>query len=203
MIELEKYDDFVNVDCAAGYYEIHITVMCYLKDIEKFKQHCKNINAKTIIINLTSGENQIMTSKTCKVTPKELANIIHNDLRELTPHFLISRIKVECSPCNPILEHVDDSYMETHLPCKPVSDMKSVTDNLIGDYHISKNYFKDDIRMITSRVYNISYHDFALMVQKDIDALKAQGLIYNNYKMEIEHCILDTNSTIDNKWMGK
>lgn len=186
-------------------YEIHITLE--VPDIEIFKEDCKEIGIKPILIETQNYNKeqgvQIMTSSQHKGNNyTNTLNFLCNGLFK----YKILRKKVEIQPL--AKKNKDHLYYESHLRLVlPKNYDLNIVQKLCkdNDFHCSKNLFKTDndniYQMITYRGYNIKLQIFQKKIWKIISEL--QNLKINFDKVEIEECIYDTNIGIDNSWLNK
>lgn len=182
-------------------YELHITVNS--KNIEQFKKDCSNINVKPIVIDTQKGEVQVMTSSQHNNNFYiETLNDIKNKLIGL--RYDILRCKVEIKPEN--IKHHNFIYYESHLRLK----LPKIFDSTLlkqkckeSKFHFSKNLFKSDIdynyQMITYRDYKSSFFEFNNIINNMKTYLNINNIDFD--KIEIEECILDTNTSVDKNWL--
>ena len=178
-------------------FEIHLTTNT--DSIIKFKEDCKQIGLKPLLIELY-GKNdtyqQVMTSSSYKhlKVDEELTKSISN-LTKLG--YTICRVKVEVNPNN---YSGDKSiiYLESHIRVIVNKETEKTLDILCkeNDFHKSKNAFKiidgeTYYMMATIRDYKIDITQFNLRVDKFKNILIDNNLSYD--KIEIEGCIIDSN----------
>jgi len=183
-------------------YELHITVKT--DSIDKFKDDCKSIGVKPIVIDTQKGETQVMTSSQYnnfdyKLTLSELKSKLES------LKYNILRCKVEIKPDN--IKNENFIYYESHIRLKlnKFFDKTSLKEKCLKDnFHLSKNLFKKDIdfdyQMITYRNYFQTFNEFNSIIDNMKSYLTENKIEYD--KIEIEECILDTNVNIDSKWIN-
>ena len=184
-------------------FEIHVTVLS--NDVEGFKNDCAIFGCKPLLIELqhdTGSYQQLMTSQSFRHSDWNLE--IEKIKNKIESKYEIKRIKVEINPY--AYNDVPIKYYETHLRIKTnVSEetlLKELTTRF--GFHKSKNVFKkiDDnfyYQMATFRTYNLNIGLF----ENTISNFKEE-LIKNNFsfdKVEVEACIIDTNDSLDSKWL--
>lgn len=172
-------------------FEIHITTECNNFDI--FKEECKTINAKAIIIDLFNSK-QVMTSKTLR--SNNLDNVIkmaYNDAKMLTSK--ITRVKIESCPKFIKETNCKYDYLEIHVPCF-TNKLKCV--NTVNNWHKSKNEFKDNITFMTCRVKDESYID---SIDNDINNILYDYIDHDNFKHHYEYAVYDSNVDLDYNWI--
>lgn len=186
-------------------YEIHLTLE--VSDIETFKNDCKKVGIKPILIETENYNKeqgiQIMTSsqhkgKNYKNTLKYLNNLLtgYNVLRE----------KVEIQPLPK--KHPEHIYYESHLRLVLPKDynMDIIRDLCKkNDFHCSKNLLKVDnnyiYQMITYRGYEMKLQSFQKKICNMINILQSKKIDFD--KVEFEECVFDTNVNVDNSWLTK
>jgi len=190
--------------------ELHITInKLGNNEIESFEEFCHSINAKPIIILLSTGENaqQPMISKMITCCNKhELEKEVESIKRQFKSNrYEITRIKMEVAPwdskeAKKLFVVDSDNYYEWHGKIRIDSEKyaASLIHNLGG--HISRNVLKSDpnSKFITIRDYGTEED-----INYKIDRLK-NGLNQNNVeiiKEELEYCIFDSNVSLDKGWI--
>lgn len=221
--ELQSREDDVKFPLP---YEIHITVKNENIDIDKFKNDCKDLNVKPIVIDLESSNNiikDVMTSskhfgdnmssyKESLRIYKELLNKGYNVIRNKIETVPWHMSAPKCLLNNDKIEN--DRYFESHIGViisnkdkdKLTNLVNEINDNdfLKGKVKMSQNFFKkvDNglyVNMITYRSYNLGYIEF----EKNVNYIK-EILNSNNFKyekIEVEFAIYDSNIHHDNKWL--
>jgi hypothetical protein len=184
-------------------FEIHVTVIT--SDIEKFKRDCNDLNVKPIVIETPDSSTQVMTSATYKDNdyPATLQNLT-TSLKSLG--YNIIRAKVEKQP-----EDNQDPrfiYYESHIRLKLPKDYdKSFIKDLCQakSFHMSRNLFKKDLnwdyQMITFRTYDMPLNGFKMVIDDMAQTLDGLGINFD--KIEIEECIYDSNTHVDDAWLKK
>lgn len=200
-------------------YEIHVTVE-KPKDIELFKNVCKNIGVKPIVLDLENNKGELLDVMTSSHyygnnigAYKETRRIA----RELSAYFYLIREKIETFPFHPAApsdKHAfpkmpANCYFESHLSVIISSEAhNTLLQDLVKkhDAHLSRNFFKkisdeEYIKMITLRSYTGTYENF----KKGLELLKrdlgVMGFVYE--KEIVEFCIYDTKISHDFQWLGK
>lgn len=187
-------------------YEVHITIEC--DDISRFKNDCKYLGIKPIIIETENDSEyltQVMTSSKHRGEEyQSTLKTLSTNLNELG--FKVKRMKVEKLPEK--LKDADFIYYETHLRLRLKNDFdRNILLNLCKrlNFHLSRNLLKKTeeyyYQMITYRNSDISLPEFKDIITEAKNELEYLGLEYD--KVEIEECIFDTNVSIDNKWINK
>ena len=185
-------------------FEIHVTVLS--NEVEQFKKDCAEFGCKPLLIELqhNSGSyQQLMTSQNFK--HKEWDIEIQNIKEKLeTKKYLIKRIKVEINPY--AYNNVPIKYYETHFRIKSNNQNESLLDDITRNFgfHKSKNVFKniDNIfyyQMATYRTYDLDIKKFENIIETFKEKLKENSLVFD--KVEVESCIIDTNDSLDKKWL--
>jgi len=184
-------------------FEIHLTVRT--NDVEQFKQDCKSIGVKPIVIETENNNQldyQVMTS--CKYHSNNYRQILDYAVHELQlMGYEVIRQKVEKQP-----EETKDPqhiYYESHLRLKIpyFFDYNPYKAFFVKEgWHLSKNIFKKDdnyqYHMVTFRTNDMSLEDFKNKVKIMENWLTNFTLTYD--KVEIEECIFDSNESIDLKY---
>lgn len=180
-------------------FEIHITVRCLDDDtLERFKTTCERINAKCISIGLNNTK-QVMTSKTIYETQFNMDKITNHDINQIKQDgFDIQRIKIECEPKLIHDTNLPWSYYEIHVPCDLDIELFDLS-TLQRSWHLSKNLFKPDTRMITCRETNES---LIKQIDEDIMHIKSLSLVKPNFKHHYEYAIYDSNINLDKGWIN-
>lgn len=189
-------------------YETHLTVNLQNKTLEDFKNVCKLIDAKPIVINLQNS-NQVMTSKTIQ-TEFDIKpyNICADDVIILEENgFEVIRVKIET-------DKVKDSdtyhYAEIHVPChtrKLIEYPNIINDLPLFDLegnqikgHISSNEFKPNITFITWRSKLIEDFKYFDLIYSGLMELLILSNPKKNPKLEI--AIFDSNEKLDSEWIN-
>lgn len=184
-------------------FEEHITVKT--NDIEQFKLDCKSLGIKPIVIHLqidSGKEEQVMTSKCYKEDYYSFTPTIPDRLRTLG--YEIVREKYELNP----FKYTDLSeccYLESHIRIENINI--GGVDLLCNNYglHKSKNAFKivkgTKLVMLTLREYEIDLKKFTDIIEEIKWLLDVMGVKFD--KVEIEACVSDTNTSVDDNWARK
>jgi len=186
-------------------YEIHLTIN-QPDSIERFKQCCKAIDIKPIVI-ATGNYDQVMTSSIYRGVDF-MAEISRLQQHLEDGDFSVVRQKVEIMP--QIVKHPNHLYYESHIRFKiPKERQGYVTEKLAlierlcqrMGLHKSRNLFKVDdefiYQMATYRTYTDTIWQFGSHIEDVKDYVVHVGLWYD--KVELEECIYDTNEDIDKK----
>jgi NTP pyrophosphatase (non-canonical NTP hydrolase) len=236
ILEKAKFWDSLQVKEEKGTFplpfEIHITITNdELKEnkeefIKKYKEDCKALNVKPIILDLPVNKKvikDVMTSSKFIGDNKGVyleTERISNGLKQMG--YNVIRKKIETVPWHPSAPQenntdtlLNNCYFESHIGVlttpknrhyleKTVSHMEEVL-SLSGTVKLSQNFFKkseneDYINMLTYRNYKTNTKSF----EKDVEAIKRM-LTNNLFKYEkviIEYCIYDTNVKHDFPWLN-
>lgn len=200
-------------------HEIHITINCAQDEIERFREVCKNIEVKPIVLDLPLLEGgtmqDVMTSShffgttTRAIAHGHMLAVILGEY-----NFDAVRIKVETVPWHPAAPQqfgddiAKDCYFESHVGVIMSSDIKPDRLKTIAgncNARMSRNVFKkydngEYIQMVTMRTYS-TRHEFELQLDFLLNSLQSNGFKYE--KVIQEYSIYDTNVTHDSAWIGK
>lgn len=191
------------------YFESHLTVKITEENtIGQFKEACKSIDAKPIIINLGNGNipQQVMTSSTYRNTLNNVYETVKQDvlkLEELGFEVIRTKIEVDSSYTGKSL------YSEIHIPCHSrklveyphlLDDIKLQTmDGRTVRGYISRNEFKPNVTFITWRSKFIEDFNYFHSVHGGLLEL---GVLFNPLdKIELEIAVYDSNEGLDNTWI--
>jgi len=188
-------------------FEIHLTTNT--DNIDKFKEDCRQIGLKPLLIELYGKYDtyqQVMTSSSYRHSKidEELTQTISN----LSGFgYKINRVKVEVNPNN----YEGDrkiTYLESHLRVKVNKTTEGLLNTICSenDFHKSNNAFKvidgeNYYMMATLRDYQIDLDTFNSKIDKFKKILTENNLSFD--KIEIEGCVIDTNVDLDSKWLIK
>lgn len=203
-------------------HEIHITVNCAQDEVDRFKEACKNLELKPIVLDLPLLEGgtmlDVMTSSHFFGTTPDAIGHAHMYAAILGEYeFDAIRVKVETVPWHPAapqdFSHIlnVNCYFESHVGVVMSSDDKLHTADklkmIAGNCHarMSRNVFKkydngEYIQMVTMRSYS-HRHDFELQLDFLLNSLQSNGFKYE--KVIQEYSIYDTNVKHDSAWIGK
>ena len=189
-------------------YETHLTVNLQNKTLEDFKNVCKLIDAKPIVINLQNS-NQVMTSKTIQTEfDIKSYNICADDVIILEENgFEVIRVKIET-------DKVKDSdtyhYAEIHVPChtRKLIEYPNIINELpLFDIegnqikgHISRNEFKPNVTFITWRSRVIEDFEHFNIVYGSLIELSILADPSKDPKLEI--ILHDSNEELDSEWLN-
>jgi len=200
-------------------FEIHVTV--HAADTDMFKQICKSLNVKPIVLDLQTKNKttikDVMTSSvhmgTNRSAYEEMKRISHGLVME---GYDIVREKIETVPWHPAAPSASSEadmpkncYFETHIGVN-VSDedhkeeLEIVTK--IFDAHLSRNAFKvhEDgswMQMVTLRTYEGTREDFEYKADMLYNIIKING--FHVEKRITEFSIYDTKVSHDAEWLKK
>lgn len=185
--------------------ELHITLLWNPQEIQIFKNTCEFVKMKPIIIELENRHDdkyiQVMTSSVCD----------YNDIIVESQKFIgkaVQRIKFEIQP-NPAEKHRQHIYYETHFRLKLYKgydrDLLIKTAKVeLPNCYFSKNLLKKgdsfDYQMVTYRS-NEDYQKFFEEVEHIRSFLRFGNIEFD--KVEIEECIYDSNTSLDDLWFKK
>lgn len=190
-------------------FEFHHTVkITSEEDINKFKVTCSELKVKPILVGMTSGVQDLMTSARMLGS----INDAYTYLKELSGQlssrgFQVIREKLETVPW--YLENDvpgTSQYFECHyqVPVDESTDYEKLASICkTNNAHLSRNLFKvfktGGIQMITIRNYN-SKDEFQNSSNKLLHELSD---ISNKISMEQEFVVLDTNLSLDDHWITR
>jgi len=213
-----------NVDPNKIPFELHVTVSS-VTDIEYFRNVCKKLEVKPIVLALHTKTDGIITDiMTSSVVVGNTATAydrmigLKNRLQE--SGYVVTRGKIEAAPWHPStptiknsLKHKEDCYFESHIEVYVDNGNGSATSldilsTLLAneDVHISRNYFKTDgdisTIMLTYRDYYGTLDAFKMELYRIRQLIADSGFTMNGKEI-IEYCVYDSNNTHDSKWMQK
>lgn len=201
-------------------YEIHVTVLT--DDVEAFKDTCRMLGVKPIVIDLTDMQGNsimrdVMTSSKHKGDDASaLLEVLRISYSLKVAGFNVIREKVESAPWHPAaprrgqpaapMEH--GQYFECHFAVRTTPDRMDELSVLAKrtDCHRSRNMFKtfpdgEVVVMMTKRVYDGTAEDFEESVRA-IEKLLAEN-DFKTEKVEIEFSLMDTKVTHDAAWLSR
>jgi len=214
-------------------FEIHITV-----DLEKlletnftidnFREDCKSIEVKPIVLDLEMKEGSIKDVMTSSKhfgdnrSAYEEANRIANELTSFG--YKVVRKKIETVPWHPAVpvlskgEIPNGCYFESHIGVTITPDEKQRLSDLVnntlcdfdevelsGTCKLSQNFFKKSkdgskyVNMLTYRSNKCGSPTFKLEVETIKEVLISNGFGFE--KVEVEYALYDTNVNHDAKWI--
>lgn len=207
-------------------FEIHVTVRIPHDDwIEPFKERCKQLGVKPIVLDLKEGLQDVMTSSVIMTD-----NIgAYNELLRISQHlrdfgYNVVRDKIETVPWHPAapLESGDvnpNRYFECHINIVVNDEERQLlvdwNDKWNVGGHFSRNVFKrinetDFVQMYTLRSSTINikyavdtaptfinYINMVLERLNGLDGLRSGAVM----KHTIEYAIYDTNIAHDTSWV--
>lgn len=206
-------------------FEIHITVKLPGPNmVEYFKDVCKDIGVKPIVLDLKAGIQDVMTSSVImsdnKGAYEEMCRIsellkVHN--------FNVIRDKIETVPWHPAAPLVQydvkpNRYFECHINIVVNDEERLKLINWNDDFniggHFSKNAFKrindeDYVQMLTLRSSTITNVDvttaptFIQYINNVLEQLKTMSYLREGavLKHAVEYAIYDTNIAHDTSWV--
>lgn len=191
-------------------FEIHVTVLN--ADVEAFKNICKVLEVKPIVLDLQIGstENEVMTSSVVVTDNLGAITDMQRISKGLTEAgFTVCREKVETVPWHPAAMSDGKGYFESHLNIKVYSSMdadrlQGIADSFGG--HLSKNKFKacKDYyhQMITLRSHTLSRAQFTDEVE-DMASTIESSTSCSIEKIGIEYAVYDSKESHDITWLTK
>ncbi len=185
--------------------------------VEYFKEVCKQIGVKPIVLDLENdGESvmkDVMTSSHCfgnNASSYIECIRIEKELREAG--FNVVRKKIETVPWHPAAPTVKgdkmpgDCYFEAHIGCVISPEEKEilVAIALYNKAHLSKNFFKklEDgkfVNMLTTRSYTGTFEEFEVTVEHLKNKLTENKIKFE--KVITEFAIYDTKVSHDFMWL--
>lgn len=200
MINCDLCDNCPMVDSNEEYHEIHITAEITDNNKQNIETIFSNYGGKLTTIEVGNGEYQSMSSIVVKGTRKkagEIAKKVVDNLNEMG--YKVIRKKLECSLFNS--DFSDElGYYEGHIAVK--SDHIDIVKSICFEkgFHFSKNVRKDDIIMVSLRVYN-DYTLFETKLNNTVDSLVLSGAV--PVKIMKEFCYFDNNENYDKRFFEK
>lgn len=217
-----QIQDNENVDVNKIPHEIHITVSDVI-DLEKFKEDCRDLGLKAIVLDLhvTDGViKDIMTSSVKVGNSNEAYDLMIQDKANLeTRGYKVVRGKIEVAPWHPIVPKQADTrhvghgqyfeshievYIDNHSETHTLEAMKALMKD--EDVHVSNNFFKRNADvsniMLTYRQSNanVCFEGFRDDTQHIRELLTAGGFLVNK-KNIIEYSMYDSNVDHDKIWI--
>lgn len=204
-----------------GIYEIHLTIDLPLGDteaLEKFKNHCAELNTKAVIIQLSNGTmpTQPMLSEILQVSPELALQRIQYLAQVLQKHYSLVRVKVEAGLQNThipqtteLMTNLDKScYFEHHIKLLLPStiDLNQLRLNLAHyQGYLSRNAYTKapekqgfEYRFVTQRYWQ-GNQEAEEQLNKLLDYLKQQAIAA--IKVIREFNIFDSHIAVDQGWM--
>lgn len=222
-------------------FEIHVTVEVDLPigdgdvttdwygSISEFKEDCKDIGVKPIVIDLEINDGSIlkdvMTSSKFfgdNRTAYEESERIVKSLRD--KGYKVVRNKIESVPWHPAApvistgrEIENGCYFESHIGVIINNDEKKSLNYFVNDFlngddveltgttKLSQNFFKkkDDGKFVNMLTYR-SNTCGRITFQSEVEMIKSllEEYCYDYEKVEVEYAVYDTNVTHDAKWIA-
>ena len=216
-----QIQDNENVEVNKIPHEIHITVSG-VTDIEKFKEDCRDLGLKAIVLDLHISDGvikDIMTSSVKIGNSNEAYALMVQDKANLEARgYKVVRGKIEVAPWHPIVPkranqlHVGHGqYFESHIEVyidnhSKTHTLEALKDMIDDDVHVSNNFFKRnaDISsiMLTYRQSsaNVCLEGFKDDTQRIRELLTEAGFSVNK-KNIIEYSMYDSNVDHDKIWI--
>ena len=206
-------------------FEIHITVKLQnVEQVEFFKDVCKDIGVKPIVLDLKVGVQDIMTSSVIMSDNKGAYEEMRRISNRLINHgFDVIRAKIETVPWHPAVPLISSDvnlnrYFECHINIMVNDEEKAKLVAWNDDFkiggHFSKNMFKrlndeDYVQMLTLRSSTITNVDvttapmFIQYINNVLEQLNTElGLRAGAVlKHTTEYAIYDTNIAHDTAWV--
>ena len=211
-------------------FEIHVTVEAdsFLESISEFKEDCKNIGVKPIVIDLEINDGSIikdvMTSSKFFGDNRGAYEESERIVRELKcMGYKVVRNKIESVPWHPSAPVISNGkeipngcYFESHIGVIINNGEKKSLNYFVNDFlmndvelsgtaKLSQNFFKKSndgskfVNMLTYRSNNCGRATFQLEVETIKSLL--EEYCYDYEKVEVEYAVYDTNVTHDAKWI--
>lgn len=199
-----------------GAYEYHLSASLVPEQAELFKNTCRRLGGRFIIIELGQGNTPIqpMLCKTISGTPINVLDNISYCEAELSKLFDITRVKVEASINNqgiPSKDNVSfptDCYFEHHVKMELAKDydLELLQVKLAAhDAHLSRNAYekavKAEIRFATQRVKHVGLNQARDKFQTLLHFLKRENIFV--IKSIQEFNIYDSNVDLDDGWINR
>ena len=214
-------------------FEIHVTVEAnsFLESISEFKEDCKDIGVKPIVIDLEINDGSIlkdvMTSSKFfgdNRTAYEESERIVKSLRD--KGYKVVRNKIESVPWHPAAPVMsrgevipNGCYFESHIGVTIYPDQKEDLETFIrstltnghlielsGTAKLSQNFFKksnDGSRFVNMLTYR---SNMCGRPKFELEVKGIQQLLkeegFDFEKVEVEYAVYDTNVTHDAKWIN-
>ncbi len=213
-------------------FEIHVTIKGVndSKFIEEFRENCKVIEVKPIIIDLECSDDSIikdvMTSSKHFGDNRSAYEESERIITRLNSFgYEVLRNKIESAPWHPAAPKEktgevipNGCYFESHIGVEILPEEKSKLSSFIkkmssdkilnGSVKLSQNFFKKSvdgskfINMLTYRDNKTCRRDFESEVNLIKEELNIEGFMFE--KVEVEYAVYDTNVNHDSKWiLGK
>lgn len=197
-------------------FELHVTVNHGEADLDKFKNVCRNLEVKPIVLELVKEDgtkiiDEVMTSSRFlgdNILVQEELNRISEALQQ--EGFLITRRKIETAPWHPAApsnglgKMKEGNYFEAHVDVKVKEGEETALSNITTKYHalvshnLRKNHDNFKVYILTLRAYQGYFEPF----KEKVDALY-QELLDNGWETErpnVEYSFYDSKVDHDSKW---
>jgi hypothetical protein len=200
-------------------YEIHVTVKTDTARIPQFREACKDIGVKPIVLSLQTARSahvmqDVMTSSVFLGNNASAYNAATEVSKQLVDRgFEVVRVKIETVPWHPAAPRFvgdvmpKDCYFESHVAVKTSAARQERLASLASSYdaHMSKNIFKivgedNFVQMMTIRWYEGIYEDFDKTVDEFIAILNEDGFELD--KKIVEFSVYDTKVNHDAAWIA-
>lgn len=199
-------------------FEIHVTVQLAHGMEDSFKEVCKWLNVKPIILDLENKGKSVMqdvmtSSHFFGNNSEAYYECLRVEAGLEKNGFKVVRKKIETVPWHPAAPIANapmpkDCYFEAHIGCIINDSQKERLQELaeINNAHLSRNYFKKlenglFVNMLTLRWYDCNYEKVKHDVQRTKLHLTRNGMEYE--KVIVEFCLYDTKVSHDYKWLEK
>lgn len=200
-------------------HEIHITVK-HVDDLNKFKEHCKLLDVKPIVLDLHTRQStlvDIMTSSIYVGTTSQAYEsllVLKKRLQEFG--YEVVRGKIEAAPWHPMvptrentLGHKENNYFESHIEVyleagtvNNLDKLKEIASEM--GVHVSNNFFKrtENIStvMLTYREHYGTLEFFKETLAEIRKILIDRGFSISKKEI-IEYSVFDTNVHHDSEWL--
>jgi len=210
-------------------FEIHVTIEAdsFLESISEFKEDCKDIGVKPIVIDLEINDGSIikdvMTSSKFFGDNRGAYEESERIVRELKDMgYKVVRNKIESVPWHPSAPVISNGkeipngcYFESHIGVIINNGEKKSLNYFVNDFlmnevelsgtaKLSQNFFKKAndgkfVNMLTYRSNTCGRPTFQLEVETIKSLL--EEYCYDYEKVEVEYAVYDTNVTHDAKWI--
>lgn len=200
-----------------GLFECHITVVLSGNRVQDFCESCYALNAKPIVIELSSGATSFQPMLSKRLSGEAIAVLasIEELEAQLSAQYDVTRIKVEAALSNhgipstngDAISSVRDCYFEHHVKVllDKTEDRELLRRNLESlQGHLSRNALNQlgdtEQRFITQRFYNTGQMEAAENLEKLINFLTLEKItILDQIR---EYNIYDSNVDLDSGWIN-
>ena len=184
-------------------FEIHITVVCPWRDLESFRETCRELGVKSLVITLGGDVSQyhVMTSSVFYGSFTEMLVELQRICDGLSDYKII-RQKVETSPrmAEQLKQIITPLYYEVHVEVDNHL-LSNLPLDLECSWYVSNNINKPNYTILTCR--QICWDD-RLAIERDYNSLISNQVLLDGVKgLLYEFAILDTNPELDSTWIIK